>query len=284
MSGQVSSLGLRRDVAHGEGRSVEQLVLIGVALAFLFLLLLVPLVVVFANAFRDGITAYTHALLDAETLYAARLTLITSLIAVPLNSVFGIAAAWLLSKYDFPGKTFLITLIDVPFSVSPVVAGLIFVLLFGNRGWFGPALQAMDMRIIFAVPGVIIATAFVTVPMVAREILTTMQAQGNNEEEAALTMGASGWQILWRITLPKVKWGIIYGVILCNARAMGEFGAVSVVSGHVRGETNTLPLHVEVLYGEYNFVAAFAVASLLTVLAIVTIILKTIVEYRASRR
>lgn len=286
MSGHVSSLGSSRELATGVGGEgkVTRVLLTSVALAFLLAFLLIPLIVVFSNALREGLATYFNALLDAETLSAVRLTLVTSLIAVPLNSIFGICAAWVLSKYDFPGKTLLITLIDVPFSVSPVVAGLVFVLLFGIRGWFGPLLEELGIKVIFAVPGVIIATAFVTVPMVAREVLTTMQSQGNDEEEAALTMGASGWQILRRITLPKVKWAVIYGLILCNARAMGEFGAVSVVSGHVRGETNTLPLHVEVLYGEYDFVGAFAVASLLTMLAVATLILKTLVEYRASRK
>jgi sulfate/thiosulfate transport system permease protein len=286
MSGMVSTLGaahVSARVDNGSNPWVRR-GLITLALAFLALLILLPLCAVFATAFREGLDVYFAALADAETFSAIRLTLITSLIAVPLNTAFGIAAAWLISKYHFPGKSLLVTLIDVPFSVSPVVAGLIFVLLLGARGWFGPWLSEMDIRIIFAVPGVIIATAFVTVPMVAREVLTTMQSQGNDEEEAALTMGASGFQILRRVTLPKVKWAVLYGVILCNARAMGEFGAVSVVSGHVRGETNTLPLHVEVLYGEYHFVAAFAVASLLAFLAIVTLVLKVFIESLVAKQ
>jgi sulfate/thiosulfate transport system permease protein len=284
MSGHVSSFGAAHALSvSSAGNPWVRRGLIALALAFLACLLVLPLVVVFATAFREGLGSYFAALSDAETYSAIRLTLITSLIAVPLNTLFGIGAAWLLSKYQFPGKTLLITLIDVPFSVSPVVAGLIFVLLFGARGWFGPWVSEHDIQIVFAVPGVIIATAFVTVPMVAREVLTTMQAQGDDEEEAALTLGAGGFQIFLRVTLPKVKWAVLYGVILCNARAMGEFGAVSVVSGHVRGETNTLPLHVEILYGEYQFVGAFAVASLLALLAIATLVLKTLVEAMAAR-
>lgn len=258
--------------------------LIAAALGFLTLFLLVPVAVVFASSLADGVELYVRALTDAETLSAIRLTLLTAAIAVPLNLVFGVTAAWLLSKYDFPGKSALITLIDLPFSVSPVVAGLIFVLLFGASGWFSPVLEALDVRVIFAVPGIVLATTFITFPLVAREVLTVMQAQGSDEEEAALTLGASGWYIFRRITLPKVKWGVLYGVILCNARAMGEFGAVSVVSGHIRGETTTLPLHVEILYGEYHFAAAFAVASLLALLALVTLVLKHWVEWRAQRR
>lgn len=284
MSGHVSSVGMAHALSvRSAGNPWVRRGLIALALAFLACLLVLPLVVVFATALREGLGSYFAALADAETFSAVRLTLLTSLVAVPLNTLFGIAAAWLLSKYQFPGKTLLITLIDVPFSVSPVVAGLIFVLLFGARGWFGPWFSERDIQIVFAVPGVIIATAFVTVPMVAREVLTTMQAQGDDEEEAALTLGAGGFQIFLRVTLPKVKWAVLYGVILCNARAMGEFGAVSVVSGHVRGETNTMPLHVEILYGEYHFVAAFAVASVLALLAIATLVLKTFVEAMAAR-
>ncbi len=257
--------------------------LIAASLGFLGLFLLIPLVVVFASAFRDGVEVYLRALTDEETLSAIRLTLLAAGIAVPLNLVFGVAAAWLISKYRFWGRSALITLIDLPFSVSPVVAGLIFVLLFGSRGWFGPLLQELDIQIIFAVPGIVIATTFITFPLIAREVLAVMQAQGSDEEEAALTLGASGWQIFRRITLPKIKWGVIYGVILCNARAMGEFGAVSVVSGHIRGETNTIPLHVEILYGEYQFAAAFAVASLLALTAIFTLVLKQWVEWQGRR-
>jgi len=287
MSGAASRL--QRGAGHHierpalEEKPWVRRVLIGVALGFLALFLLVPLVVVFVSAFRDGVGVYLRAITDPETLFAIRLTLLSAGIAVPLNLVFGVAAAWLISKYEFPGRSALITLIDLPFSVSPVVAGLIFVLLFGSRGWFGPLLAHFDIRIIFAVPGIVIATTFITFPLIAREVLAVMQAQGSDEEEAALTLGASGWQIFRRITLPKIKWGVIYGVILCNARAMGEFGAVSVVSGHIRGETNTVPLHVEILYGEYQFAAAFAVASLLALTAIFTLVLKYWVEWHGRR-
>lgn len=275
---------------HGVGtpaRSESPLVrrvLISLAVLFWFTFLVAPLAVVFYSAFSEGIEVYLRALSDDETMSALRLTLLAALVAVPLNTVFGVAVAWLISKYDFRGKTTLLTLIDLPFSVSPVVAGLLFVLLFGSRGWFAPLLERWDVNIIFAVPGVVIATMFITAPMIAREVLAVMDAQGSHEEEAALTMGASGWQLLWNITIPKVKWGLLYGIILCNARAMGEFGAVSVVSGHIRGETNTLPLHVEVLYNEYQFAPAFAVASLLGVVALLTLVLKNFVEWRAHRR
>lgn len=252
--------------------------LIGVAALFLGVAVLLPLSVVFASAFSKGIGPFWTALSEPETLSAIALTLTTAAIAVPLNAVFGVAAAWLVSRYDFWGKSALVTLIDLPFSVSPVISGLIFVLLFGAQGLWGPYLSEHDIKIIFAVPGIVIATTFVTFPLVAREVLAVMQAQGSDEEEAALTMGASGLQILTRITLPKVRWGVIYGVILCNARAMGEFGAVSVVSGHIRGQTNTLPLHVEILYNEYNFVGAFAAAALLASLALVTLLVKKSVE------
>jgi sulfate transport system permease protein len=257
-------------------------VLIGVATLFLAVALLLPLSVVFAAAFSKGIGPFVTALSEPETLSAIQLTLLTAAIAVPLNALFGISAAWLISRYDFWGKSALITLIDLPFSVSPVISGLIFVLLFGAQGVFGPYLSEHDIKIIFAVPGIVIATTFVTFPLVAREVLAVMQAQGSDEEEAALTMGASGWQILRRITLPKIRWGAIYGVILCNARAMGEFGAVSVVSGHIRGQTNTLPLHVEILYNEYNFVGAFAAAALLASLAIVTLLVKKAIELNSA--
>jgi sulfate transport system permease protein len=252
--------------------------LIGTAAAFLGVALLIPLSVVFAAAFSKGFGPFWAALTEAETLSAIQLTLLTAAISVPLNALFGLAAAWLVSRYDFWGKSALITLIDLPFSVSPVISGLIFVLLFGAQGVFGPFLSEHDIKIIFAVPGIVIATTFVTFPLVAREVLAVMQAQGSDEEEAALTMGASGFQILTRITLPKIRWGLIYGVILCNARAMGEFGAVSVVSGHIRGQTNTLPLHVEILYNEYNFVGAFAAAALLASLAIVSLLVKKAIE------
>lgn len=254
--------------------------LIGLALFALLVLLVLPLATVFVSAFAKGVPAYFSALVDDETLSAAKLTLITASIAVPLNVVFGVAAAWAISKYDFWGKSVLVTLIDLPFSVSPVIAGLVFILLFGARGLLGPWLSEHDIRIIFALPGIVIATTFITFPMVAREVLGVMQAQGSAEEEAALTLGAGALDILWRVTLPKVRWGVLYGVILCNARAMGEFGAVSVVSGHVRGETNTLPLHVEILYNEYAFSSAFAVASLLGLLALTTMLLKKSLEWR----
>lgn len=257
--------------------------LIGLAVAFLGLFLLVPLAAVFAEALRKGWGVYLAAITEADALSAMKLTLIASIISVPLNLVFGVAAAWAITKFDFKGKSFLITLIDLPFAVSPVIAGLIFVLIFGLQGWFGEWLIDHDLKVVFAVPGIVLATIFVTFPFVARELIPLMQAQGKEEEEAALVLGASGWKMLWHVTLPNVKWGLIYGVILTNARAMGEFGAVSVVSGHIRGLTNTMPLHVEILYNEYNYAAAFAVASLLTLLALVTLILKTYVEWQASR-
>ncbi len=257
--------------------------LIGISLAFLGVFLFIPLAAVFMEAFRKGADAYFAALHEPDALAAIKLTLLVSAIAVPANLVFGVAASWAIAKFEFKGKSILITLIDLPFAVSPVISGLIYVLLFGAQGWFGGWLQAHDVAIIFAVPGIVLATIFVTFPFVARELIPLMQAQGQEEEEAARVLGASGWQILWRITLPNVKWGLLYGVILCNARAMGEFGAVSVVSGHIRGLTNTMPLHVEILYNEYNFAAAFAVASLLALLALVTLVLKTLVEWSARR-
>ena len=255
-------------------------ILIGVSLVFLGLFVVLPILAVFVQAFEKGLSAYVSAIADAETRSAIRLTLITAAIAVPMNLVFGIAAAWLISKYQFPGKSALITLIDLPFSVSPVISGLIFVLLLGARGLFGPWLEGHDVRIIFAVPGIVLATTFVTFPFVAREVLPVMQDLGSDEEEVALTLGASGWQILTRVTLPKIRWGLLYGVVLCNARAMGEFGAVSVVSGHIRGQTNTLPLHVEILYNEYNLAGAFAAASILTLLALGTLGAKKLIEAR----
>jgi sulfate transport system permease protein len=253
-----------------------------VALAFLGLFLLAPLAAVFTEALRHGVRAYFASFGNADALAAIKLTVLTAAIAVPLNLVFGVAAAWAIAKFNFPGKSLLITLIDLPFAVSPVISGLVFVLLFGLQGWLGPWLQEHDIKIIFAMPGIVLATVFVTFPFVARELIPLMQAQGVEEEYAALTLGAGGWQTFWRITLPNIKWGLFYGVILCNARAMGEFGAVSVVSGHIRGKTNTMPLHVEILHNEYNFVAAFAVASLLALLALVTLVLKTYVEWRAQ--
>jgi sulfate/thiosulfate transport system permease protein len=254
--------------------------LIGLALTFMFLFLVLPLAAVFTEALRKGLDAYLEALKEPDAWSAVRLTLITAAIAVPLNLVFGVAAAWAIAKYEFKGKSVLTTLVDLPFSVSPVVAGLIYVLMFGAQGWFGPWLQAHDIKIIFAVPGIILATVFVTFPFIARELIPLMQAQGNDEEQAAIVLGATGWQTFWYVTLPNIKWGLIYGVILCNARAMGEFGAVSVVSGHIRGQTNTMPLHVEILYNEYQSVAAFAVASLLALLALVTLVIKSVIEWR----
>jgi sulfate transport system permease protein len=255
-----------------------------IALLFLAGFLVLPLAAVFTEALRRGLGAYFAAFADSDALAAIRLTLLTAAIAVPANLVFGIAAAWLIAKFHFRGKSLLITLIDLPFAVSPVISGLIYVLVFGLQGWFGPWLQEHDLKVIFAVPGIVLATTFVTFPFVARELIPLMQAQGSDEEYAAITLGAGGWQTFWRVTLPNIKWGLLYGVILCNARAMGEFGAVSVVSGHIRGETNTMPLHVEILYNEYNFVGAFAIASLLAMLAIVTLVLKSIVEWRHARQ
>ncbi|HMJ14418.1 MAG TPA: sulfate ABC transporter permease subunit CysW [Polyangiaceae bacterium] len=288
MSGVVAAR-VRRPAQARRGASTTESAwvrraLIGVALVFLTLCVVLPLATVFGSALSKGLGAYFEALGDEESLAAIRLTLLTAAIAVPLNFVFGIAAAWLIAKYEFWGKSALLTIIDLPFSVSPVISGLIFVLLFGAQGWLGPWLSARDIQIIFAVPGIVIATTFVTFPLVAREVLAVMQAQGNDEEEAALTLGASGWQILLRVTLPKVRWGVFYGAILCNARAMGEFGAVSVVSGHVRGQTNTMPLQVEILYNEYNFVAAFTVASLLALIALMTLLVKKAAEWAAHAR
>jgi len=254
--------------------------LIGTALVFLALFLLLPLVAVFAEALRRGVGAYWAALVEEDAVAAIKLTLIVAAISVPANLVFGVAASWCVAKFDFRGKNLLITLIDLPFSVSPVISGLIYVLLFGLNGLMGPFLKAQGIQIIFAVPGLVLATVFVTFPFVARELIPLMQEQGSEEEEAALVLGASGWQTFWRVTLPNIKWGLLYGVLLCNARAMGEFGAVSVVSGHIRGYTNTMPLHVEILYNEYNFVAAFAVASVLAMLALVTLVAKTVLEWR----
>ncbi len=251
-------------------------------LAFFALFLLLPLATVFSEALRKGVGVYFAALTEADAVSALLLTLLAAVIAVPLNLVFGVWAAWLVTKFDFTGKSLLVTLIDLPFSVSPVVAGLMYVLIFGAQGWFGPWLQAHDLKVIFAVPGIVLATMFVTFPFVARELIPLMEAQGREEEEAATVLGASGWQTFRLVTLPNVKWGLLYGVILCNARAFGEFGAVSVVSGHIRGLTNTLPLHVEILYNEYQFAAAFAVASLLALLALVTLGLKTFIEWRQA--
>ncbi|HSO43403.1 MAG TPA: sulfate ABC transporter permease subunit CysW [Rhodospirillales bacterium] len=257
-----------------------RILLIGLGLDFIILFLVLPLVSVFAEAFRHGIGAYLAELHTPDALAAIRLTLLVAVIAVPCNLVFGVAAAWAIAKFEFPGKSLLTTFVDLPFSVSPVVAGLIYVLLFGAHGWLGPWLMERDIQIIFAVPGIVLATIFVTFPFVARELIPLMQEQGTEEEEAARVLGANGWQMFRRVTLPNVKWALLYGVILCNARAMGEFGAVSVVSGHIRGMTNTMPLQVEILYNEYNFVGAFAVASLLALLALVTLVLKSLLEWR----
>ncbi len=254
--------------------------LILTALSFLGLFLLVPLTLVFVEAFSKGWQAYFSAVIEPDAVAAIRLTLITAAIAVPLNLVFGVVAAWTITKFEFWGKSILLSLIDLPFSVSPVISGLIYVLLFGAQGWFGPWLQDHDIQILYAVPGIVLATIFVTFPFIARELIPLMEAQGREEEEAALVLGASGLRTFWHVTLPNIKWGLLYGVILCNARAMGEFGAVSVVSGHIRGETNTVPLQVEILYNEYNFAAAFAVASLLALLALVTLALKSLVDWR----
>ena len=290
MAGAASTLragaAARGEPAYAPAATVEpvwvRVLLNGIALGFLTLFLFVPLTAVFSEALRKGWQAYGAAIVEPDTLSAIRLTLLTAAIAVPLNLVFGVAASWAITKFSFRGKHLLLTLIDLPFSVSPVISGLIYVLIFGVQGWFGPWLRDHDIKILFAVPGIVLATAFVTFPFVARELIPLMQSQGTEEEEAALVLGASGWRTFWHVTLPNVKWGLLYGVILCNARAMGEFGAVSVVSGHVRGETNTMPLQVEILYNEYDFAAAFAVASLLALLALVTLAIKTFIEWRAG--
>lgn len=258
--------------------------LTAIALAFLALFLALPLAAVFSQAFEKGLSVYLAAIREPDTLSSVKLTLITAAVAVPLNLVFGVMASWAIAKFSFPGKNLLITLIDLPFSVSPVISGLIYVLIFGRQGWLGPWLEAHDIKIVFAVPGIILATIFVTFPFIARELIPLMESQGKDEEEAAMVLGASGLQTFFRVTLPNIKWGIIYGVILCNARAMGEFGAVSVVSGHIRGSTNTVPLHVEILYNEYNYTAAFAVASLLAFLALVTLVVKTIAEWKVQQQ
>jgi sulfate transport system permease protein len=262
---------------------VIRAVSITVALVFLAVFLVLPLVSVFAQAFANGVGAYFSSLAEPDTLAAIRLTLLVAVIAVPANLVFGVAAAWAIAKFEFKGKAFLITLIDLPFSVSPVISGLVYVLLFGSSSLLGPWLTAHGIQILFAVPGIVLATIFVTFPFIARELIPLMQDQGTADEEAALSLGATGWQTFWRVTLPNIRWGLLYGVLLCNARAMGEFGAVSVVSGHIRGLTNTMPLQVEILYNEYNFAAAFAVASLLALLALVTLVVKTILEFRYAR-
>lgn len=285
MSAPTKTYGVKgtTDRAQTEPAIVRWL-LIAIALIFLALFLLLPLAAVFSQAFEKGIQVYLEALKEPDTLSSIKLTLITAAVTVPLNLFFGVSAAWAIAKFSFPGKNLLITLIDLPFSVSPVISGLIYVLIFGLQGWIGPWLQAHDIKIIFAVPGIILATIFVTFPFVARELIPLMEAQGKEEEEAALVLGASGLQTFLRVTLPNIKWGIIYGVILCNARAMGEFGAVSVVSGHIRGMTTTVPLHVEILYNEYNYTAAFAVASLLAFLALITLLVKTVAEWKVRQQ
>ena len=282
MAGLPRNVEPRRRVSHAV--HLGRIALIGVAVAFVGLLLIAPLGAVMAQALAQGVAAYLGSFADPDTRAAIRLTLITAAIAVPANTIFGICAAWAIAKFEFRGKSLLVTLIDLPFAVSPVIAGLVFIMLFGAHGWFGPWLQERDIQIVFAVPGIVLATIFVTFPYVARELIPLMQQQGSDEEEAAITLGAGAWVTFLRVTLPKIRWGLLYGVILCNARAMGEFGAVSVVSGHIRGLTNTMPLHVEILYNEYDFVAAFAVASLLALLAMVTLVIKSVVEWRAGRR
>ncbi len=285
MSTLSSSIPARRTV---ERATAEPLVvrglLIAVAALFLTLFLFLPLATVFGQAFERGVGAYFAALREPDALAAIRLTLITAAIVVPLNVVFGVAMAWAIAKFEFRGKSLLTTLIDLPFAVSPVISGLIYVLLFGLQGWFGPWLKEHNIQIIFAIPGIVLATLFVTCPLVARELIPLMQSQGTEEEEAAVVLGARGWQTFFRVTLPNIKWGLLYGIILCNARAMGEFGAVSVVSGHIRGLTNTMTLHVEILYNEYNFAGAFAVASLLTLLALITLGAKSLMEWKTRRR
>jgi len=281
----ASDLELSAAVAR-PGRAEKRLprlgrwLLIAPALGFLVLFLVLPLMVVFTAALARGAAVYAAALSDPMARAAIELTLLVAGIAVPVNAVFGVAAAWAIAKFDFRGKSTLVTLIDLPFAVSPVIAGLVFILMFGSSGWFGPYLQAHHVRIVFALPGIVLATLFVTFPFVARELIPVMQSQGREDEETALSLGATGWQTFWRVTLPNIRWGLLYGVLLCNARAMGEFGAVSVVSGHVRGVTNTLPLHVEILYNEYSYTAAFAVASLLALLALVTLVCKSLLEWR----
>jgi sulfate/thiosulfate transport system permease protein len=288
MAAIASSLHTRTAPAHAAPRATQdprwaRWTLMAIAFVFLALFLVLPLAAVFVEALRRGLGAYLAAFKDPDAISAIKLTLTAAGISVPLNLVFGVAASWAITKFSFPGKSFLITLIDLPFAVSPVISGLIYVLVFGAQGWLGPWMSEHDFKIIFAVPGIVLATTFVTFPFVARELIPLMQAQGTDEEYAAISLGASGWQTFWRVTVPNIRWGLFYGVILCNARAMGEFGAVSVVSGHIRGETNTMPLHIEILYNEYNFVAAFAVASLLALLAIVTLVLKSFIEWKNSR-
>jgi len=272
----------RKAVKKTVGDGIAKWILIAAALIFLALFLVTPLIVVFAEALALGWQAYVSAIFEPDAVSAIRLTLLAAVVAVPLNTLFGLAAAWSITKFDFPGKNLLITILDIPFAVSPIISGLIFVLIFGAQGWLGPWLSEHDLRIVFAVPGIILATMFVTVPFVARELIPHMQAQGRDEEEASLVLGASGWQTFFRVTLPNIKWSLMYGIILCTARAVGEFGAVSVVSGHIRGETNTVPLYVEILFNELNFVGAFSVATLLTLLALITLVVKKLVEWKTA--
>lgn len=279
MTDKTNSPNTHYRTAVGESAMTRYL-LIGIALAFLALFLFLPVVLVFIYAFSNGVTAYLKAFTDSDAFSAIKLTLITAAIVVPLNTVFGLSAAWAVAKFEFKGKNLLTTLLDLPFAISPVIAGLIFVLLFGAQSWLGEWLQRWGIRIIFAKPGIILATLFVTFPFIARELIPLMQSQGTEQEMAALTLGASGWQIFRRVTLPNIRWGLVYGIILCNARAMGEFGAVSIVSGHIRGLTNTLPLHIEILYNDYQLSAAFAVASLLTLLAVLTLVVKSVMEWK----
>lgn len=285
MAGAVSARLNRTAAGSATSEAVTEprwvrICLIVIAVAFLTVVLILPLVTVFAQAFRKGAEVYFDALRDENARSALRLTLVTAAVAVPLNTIFGLAAAWAVTKFRFRGKNIFITLIDLPFAISPVISGLVFILLFGANGWFGPWLQAHDLKVVFALPGIVLATTFVTFPFVARELIPLMQTQGSQEEEAAATLGARGFRIFWKVTLPNIKWALLYGIILCNARAMGEFGAVSVVSGHIRGETNTIPLHVEILYNDYKFEASFAVASLLVLLALLTLAVKSIVEWK----
>jgi len=288
MSVAVASQYLKYNTKVARSRATSEPVwvrwtLIATVLVFLSLFLFIPLAAVFTEGLRKGFATYIAAIVEPDALSAIKLTLIAAAIALPLNLIFGLAAAWAIAKFEFKGKSMLITLIDLPFAVSPVIAGLIYVLIFGLQGWLGEWLSDYDIKVVFAIPGIVLATIFVTFPFIARELIPLMQAQGKEEEEAALVLGASGWQIFWRVTIPNVKWGLLYGVILTNARAMGEFGAVSVVSGHIRGLTNTMPLHVEILYNEYNYAAAFAVASLLAFLALITLALKSYVEWQAAK-
>ncbi|WP_338448998.1 sulfate ABC transporter permease subunit CysW [Niallia oryzisoli] len=283
MTKPIEQMSIRKRKHSKESKWIK-MILISIAILYLSLLLFVPLIAIFVKAFEQGVVVYLEAITDSDALSAIRLTLLVAVIVVPLNTIFGIAAAWAVTKFRFRGKQFLLTLLELPFAVSPVIAGLVFVLLFSPRGVLGPWLVDFGIKIIFSVPGIIIATIFVTVPFVARELIPVMQAQGTSEEEAAVSLGANGWQMFWRVTLPNIKWGLLYGMILCNARAIGEFGAISVVSGRIRGLTNTMPLHVEILYNEYQFSASFAVASLMSIMAIITLIIKSMIERKTNKQ